>query len=113
MSTHTTHEADRQDDRRLMKSALLRMVSVAVMSILFALIHCVAPLDGGLPIAPKGEQHVGAGQDRRALADPLDHRIGAEAASAVPDAASSRLSRGRPNFSGFMARSSMRRVVGQ
>jgi len=112
MSTHTTHEANHQDDRRLMNSALLRMASVAVMSILFALIQCVAPVDGGLPIAPTGERHAGAGQDHRALAAPLEPR-GAEATSAVPNAASSRSNRGRPNFYELMARNSMRRVVGQ
>jgi len=47
MSTHTIDQAARRNARRLMNTAVLRMACVAGLSIVFALIHCTAPIDDG------------------------------------------------------------------
>jgi hypothetical protein len=51
MSTHTIDEAARQDARRLMNSAVLRMGATLALSVLFALIHLAAPSDRGQGLA--------------------------------------------------------------
>jgi hypothetical protein len=78
MSTHTIDESARQDARRLMNSALLRMAGVAVSSIVFALIHCAAPVDDGVPIvlpAPPAPPVAHAATP----GDSLDHGVSGQA----------------------------------
>lgn len=43
MSTHTINHAARQDTGRLMTRALLRVASIAALSVFFALINCIPP----------------------------------------------------------------------
>jgi len=47
MSTHPIDPAARHQERRQMNGALLRVVGVTLLSIVFALIHCAAPVDQG------------------------------------------------------------------
>ena len=51
MNTHTIDSAATQDARRLMNRALLRAGATAALSVLFALIHCAMPVDGGPGLA--------------------------------------------------------------
>lgn len=79
MSIHTLDEAARQDARRLMNSALLRVLGVAALSVVFALIECVGQAGSQSPFsAPLASDAVRA-QAAAAPADPFDSAAGAEA----------------------------------
>ena len=82
MSTHTFDQAARQDARRLMNGALLRMATTAALSVLFALIHCAEPVDQGQGLAAPALDATPSAQAQAATATPadsLDHRVGADA----------------------------------
>ena len=81
MSTYTIDDAAQQRAGGLMNGALLRVASVAAMSIVFALIHCAAPLDDGLSIA-RPASDMTAQAHAAAPVHSLDHGIGAEAHAA-------------------------------
>jgi len=76
MSTHTIGNAARQDARRLMNSALLRMAATVALSVLFALVNCIAPADQGQGLAsPAGNGPLPAVAQAAVAAhvDSLDH----------------------------------------
>ena len=84
MSTHTINGPTRQDARRLMNSALLRMACTVALSVLFALIHCVAPADDSQGLAAPAVNDTApsaahAGATLSAASDSFDHRVGADA----------------------------------
>ena len=81
MSTHTIDQAARQDARRLMNGALLRMAATAALSVLFALIHCAEPVDQGQGLAAPALDATPPAAAQAATATPadsLDHRVGAD-----------------------------------
>ena len=78
MSTHTIDPAPRQDAQRPMNGALFRMVGVAVLSVVFALIHCTAPLDQGQGLTLP-ETTIDVPAMAVAAPDASDHHPGIEA----------------------------------
>ena len=82
MSTHTIDEPKRQDVRRLMNSALMRVAATAALSVLFALIDCAVPSDHGQGLASAAVNDVSSAVAQAAAATPgdsLDQRVGADA----------------------------------
>lgn len=82
MSTHTIDVAARQEARRLMNSAVLRMAATAALSVVFALIHCAAPSDDGRGLAASAVNDTPTAMTQAAAAAPaesFDHRVGADA----------------------------------
>lgn len=75
MNTRTIDDATRANTSRPLNSALLRVASTAALSVLFALIHCVAPADHGQGLAAPAVAQVSA----TASADSVDHPVGAGA----------------------------------
>jgi len=81
MSTHTIDQAALRGPRRLLNRATLRVAGVAVLSVVFALIHCIAPIEESpwlTPLAATDARAV-AHAPTTAPADSLDHRIGDQA----------------------------------
>lgn len=82
MITHSIDEPKRQDARRLMNSALLRMAATAALSVLFALIDCAVPSDHAQGLASAAVNEASAAVAQAAAAAPgdsLDQRVGADA----------------------------------
>jgi hypothetical protein len=80
MSTYTIDNA-RQDARRLMNAALLRMATTAALSVLFALIHCVEPVHHGQGLTSPAVDATAPAMAQAAAATPadsLDQRAGAD-----------------------------------
>ena len=82
MSTRTIDHAARQDTSRLMSRALLRVASIAALSVFFALINCVAPGDqvqGLTTPALDATPPAVAQASAMAATDSVDHHVGAGA----------------------------------
>ena len=81
MSLHTFDETARQDVRRLMNSPLLRVLSVAALSVVFALINCVgqAGSESQFSALASGAAPAGMQATAAAPADPFDSRAGTDA----------------------------------
>jgi hypothetical protein len=78
MSTRTIDKATRQNTSHLMTRAILRVASIAALSVLFALINCVAPGDQGLAAPALDARPPAVAQaSTTAAADSNDHRVGA------------------------------------
>ena len=80
MSIHPLDDSTRRDARRPMDSALLRVLGVAVLSVLFALIDCVGQAGSQSPFsAPLASDATRAQASAAAPADPFDVAAGAQA----------------------------------
>ena len=82
MSTRTIDHAAQQDTNRLISRALLRVVSIAALSVLFALVYCVAPADQGQGLAAPtldARPSAVAQANAPAAADSVDCPVGAGA----------------------------------
>ena len=80
MSIHTLDAATRQDTRRLVNSALLRVLCVAAFSVVFALIDCAAQVDAPSFLTASTASNAAPSEAQAvAPANSFDHHIGTDA----------------------------------